>query len=83
MESGAHAAVFREAKTLRLTGNVRDISRSELYLDHKERITVAVEGAEPLYAELRLPNVHGWVVGQQVVLVIATVSQGNAWESLT
>jgi hypothetical protein len=76
-------AVFREGRNLRLTGNVSEISRSELYLDHQERVTVAVEGAEPLYAELRVPNVHGWVVGQRVVLLITIVSQGNAWESVT
>jgi hypothetical protein len=66
-----------------MSGNISEISRGELYLDHQERVTVAVDGAEPLYAELRLPNVHGWVVGQRVVLVITTVSPGNAWESLT
>lgn len=83
MESGAQAAVLREGRTLRMSGNISEISRGELYLDQQERVTVAVDGAEPLYTELRLPNVHGWIVGQRVVLVITTVSQGNAWESLT
>jgi len=41
-----------------------------LYLDHVERVTVSVEGAEPLYAELRLPNLSRWMVGQRVVVTI-------------
>ena len=83
MESSGQAALVREARSLRLTGNVSELSRSELYVDRQERITVAVEGAEPLYAELRLPNMHGWLVGQRVVLVITTASEGNAWQSFT
>ena len=83
MKSGEQVAMYREGRTLRLNGNVSEISRSELYPDRQERITVAVEGAEPLYAELRLPNVLGWMVGQRLVLVIITSSEGNVWESLT
>ena len=83
MESRGQAALVREARSLRLTGNISEISRSELYEDQQERVTVAVEGAEPLYAELRLPNMHGWLVGQRVVLVITTASEGNAWQSFT
>ena len=59
---------------LKLAGNISDISRPGLYEDHQERVTVSVEGAEPLYAELRLPNVAGWVVGQKVVVVITPAS---------
>jgi hypothetical protein len=83
MESRGQAALMREARSFRLTGNVSEISRRELYVDQQERITVAVEGAEPLYAELRLPNMHGWLVGQRVVLVITIASEGNAWQSFT
>jgi hypothetical protein len=83
MKSGEQVAMYREGRTLRLSGNVSEISRSELYQDRQERITVAVEGAEPLYAELRLPNVLGWMVGQRLVLVMITTSEGNVWESLT
>ena len=57
-------------ESLKLAANVIDISRPGLYADHQERVTLCVEGAEPLYAELRLPNRPGWTVGQRVVLVI-------------
>jgi hypothetical protein len=55
---------------LKLNGNISEISRPGLYLDSVERVTVGVEGAEPLYAELRLPNQPGWTVGQKVVVTI-------------
>jgi hypothetical protein len=56
--------------SLKLTGNISEISRPGLYLDSVERVTVLVEGAEPLYAELRLPNQPGWRLGQKVVVTI-------------
>jgi hypothetical protein len=58
------------APGVKLTGNISEISRAGLYMDRVERITVCVEGAEPLYAELRLPNVSGWTIGQKVVVTI-------------
>lgn len=60
---------------MRLAGQVSEISRSGLYVDHQERVTVLVQGAEPLYAELRVPNEQGWSIGQKVtVTVMATES---------
>jgi hypothetical protein len=55
---------------VKLLGNITEISRAGLYEDHRERVTVSVEGAEPLYAELRLPNKEGWNVGQRLLIVI-------------
>lgn len=52
---------------LRLIGHISDIS---LYADYQEWVTVSVDEAEPLYAELRLRNHAGWVVGQKVLVVI-------------
>jgi len=57
-------------ETLRLTGSVIEVSRRGLYLDERERITVAVEGAEPLYAEIRVPNTQGWVLGQKLMVIM-------------
>lgn len=56
--------------SISLLGNVSEISRAGLYEDRRERITVAVEGAEPLYAELRLLNDKGWIVGQRLKIII-------------
>ena len=58
---------------LELNGTVTEISRSVLYGDDQERVTLSVEGAEPLYAELRLPNKHGWTVGDKLVISIMSV----------
>jgi hypothetical protein len=56
--------------SVKLTGSISEISRPGLYMDAVERVTVSVEGAEPLYAELRLPNLSRWAVGQRVVVTI-------------
>jgi hypothetical protein len=69
--------------SLRLVGNVSEISRAGLYCDRQERVTVSVRGAEPFYAELRLPNQHGWMVGQSVVVTIAVVESGDSREVIT
>lgn len=63
-----------KAARLRLLGNLSDISRPGLSPDRLERVTVSVDGAEPLYGELRLPNTLGWSLGQRVVVVIMTAS---------
>jgi len=69
--------------SVRLVGNISEISRPGLYADHRERVTVSVEGAEPLYAELRLPNEQGWKVGQKVMVSIAPARPGDTWEATT
>ena len=56
--------------SIKFPGNISEISRPGLYMDKVERVTVSVEGAEPLYAELRLPNVSRWTLGQKVVVTI-------------
>ena len=67
---------------LTLLGNVSEISRGGLYADKRERVTVAVEGAEPLYAELRLPNDIGWIVGQKVKVTIALAAPGESADTI-
>lgn len=69
--------------SVRMTGNITEISRPGLYSDHRERVTVSVEGAEPLYAELRLPNDRGWSVGQKVMVTIAPTETEGAWGTIT
>jgi hypothetical protein len=65
--------------SLRLLSHVVEISRSGLYQDELERVTVSVEGAEPLYAELRLPNTMRWRIGQKVVVMIMAASAETEW----
>jgi len=66
--------------SLRLVGNISDVSRRGLYSDQMERVTVFVEGAEPLYAELRLPNTVGWGVGQKVLVMIIPAAPEAKWD---
>ena len=67
------------SSSVQLLGNVSEISRSGLYEDHRERITVAVEGAEPLYAEIRLRNDKGWAVGQRLKVIIVPAVSDEIW----
>ena len=57
------------AASVKLNGGISEISRQGS-IDHVERVTVLAEGAEPLYAEIRLPNLSRWTVGQRVVVTI-------------
>lgn len=63
---------------VKLAGNVSEISRPGLYADRRERITVSIDGAEPLYAELRLPNDQKWSLGQRVMVTIVPADSENA-----
>jgi hypothetical protein len=67
---------------VRLIGNITEISRAGLYSDRQERVTVSVEGAEPLYAELRLPNKQGWAVGQRVMVTIVPTATHQVWAGI-
>jgi len=58
-----------------LIASVIEVSRSGIYFHKRERVTLSVDGAEPLYCELRLPNKHGWAMGQQMVVTIAPMGK--------
>lgn len=60
--------------SLQLSGTVSDIHRPGLYPGEVEQVTVSVDGADPLYAELRLPNRLRWSLGQKIVVVIVALS---------
>lgn len=70
------------ASMVKLAGNITEISRAGLYEDHRERVTVSVEGAEPLYAELRLPRKEGWTLGQKMLIVIVP-AELDQWDQVT
>ncbi len=54
---------------LKFTGIVTQILPANVYFD-QERLTVTIEGGEPLYAELRIPNTHKWILGQRLTITI-------------
>jgi hypothetical protein len=54
---------------------VTDVLHRGLRPDQPEYVTFLVEGAEPLWAEIRLPNTHGWRVGERVSIAIIPVLQ--------
>jgi hypothetical protein len=81
IEREGRGGAFVNTHDLRLVGKISDISRAGLYGDHQELVTVSVEGAEPLYAELRLPNHARWVLGQKVLVVIVPASPDGLSDS--
>jgi hypothetical protein len=76
IKHGLERGTVVNTQSVSLDARIGNISQACLYEDQQERMTVEVEGAEPLYAELRLLNQHGWVVGQKVLVVIMTVASG-------
>jgi len=60
--------------SISLIGHVSEISRGRMYEDQRERVTVVVEGAEPLCAELRLRNYRGRIFGQKLEIAIGPAS---------
>jgi hypothetical protein len=63
------------AKKLLLDGRVTEVLHRGLQPDQPQYVTIFVEGAEPLWAEIRLPNKHGWKVGERVSISIISVLQ--------
>jgi hypothetical protein len=78
-------------KEVVLSGTVTEVSRSEIFVpgsnvqrlswDQEERVTFSVEGAGSLWAELRIPNRHGWAVGERVAISIVSVEQKQIKEA--
>jgi hypothetical protein len=64
-------------RAVQLVGNISETSQGRLYEDHRERVTVLVEGADPLYSELRVRNDQGWRVGQRVMVTIVPASSAE------
>ena len=65
--SGAVAEVSRPG--------IHTLSRSSggLTVDQDEQVTFLIEGAVPLWAELRIPNNHRWIVGDRVAISIVSL----------
>jgi hypothetical protein len=57
-------------KEMILSGRVTNVSRCRFSLDQGEQVTFTVDDAVPLWAEVRLPNSHGWVVGDLLSISI-------------
>ena len=70
-------------KNVVLSGTVTEVSRPGLYIrslsidgfPQDEQVTFFIEGAMPLWAELRIPNNNGWMVGDRVAISIVSVEQ--------
>jgi hypothetical protein len=68
-------------KEIVLSGSVTDVSRQCVDLHYGEQVTFAIEGAVPLWAEVRVPNNRGWVVGDRVSICIVSEETNAAREA--
>ena len=64
-----------------LSGSVTDICHPRMTSEYGEQVTFAIDGAVPLWAELRVPNRHGWVVGDRVSISIVSAERNPAREA--
>jgi hypothetical protein len=64
-----------QEKEMVLRGTVTDVSSPRYGLDCSEQVTFSIDGAEPFWAEVRLPNQHGWVVGDRLSISIGSIEK--------
>lgn len=64
-------------KEIVLSGSVTDVSRPRAE-SHGEQVTFAIDEAVPLWAEVRVPNRHGWVVDDRVSISIVYAERNSA-----
>ena len=57
-------------KEMVLSGTVTDVSPASVASDYSEQVTFSIADAVPLWAEVRVQNRHGWVVGDRVSICI-------------
>jgi hypothetical protein len=65
-------------KEIVLSGRVTDVSRPRI---DGEQVTFAIDDAVPLWAEVRVPNRNGWVVGDRVSISIVSAEGRPAREA--
>jgi hypothetical protein len=63
-----------EKNKIVLSGTVTDVSVPRF---DGEQVTFAIDGAVPLWAEVRVPNRHGWVVGERVSISIVSAERNS------
>jgi sRNA-binding carbon storage regulator CsrA len=68
----------RKKKETVLSGTVTDVSRPRV---DGEQVTFAIDGAVPLWAEVRVPNRHGWVIGDRVSISIVSAERNPVREA--
>ena len=70
-----------EKKEIVLSGSVSDVSRPRVESGYGEQVTFAIDGAVPLWAEVRVTNRHGWAVGDRVSISIVSAEKNPAREA--
>jgi hypothetical protein len=64
-----------EEKSMLLFGVVSEVCSPGYGSVRREYVTFSVAGAEPLWADFRVPNDHGWTVGDAVAISVVLVGR--------
>jgi len=68
-------------KEIILSGRVPDVSPASVDSDYAEQVTFSIEEAVPLWAEVRVQNRDGWVVGDRVSICIVCAERDSATQA--
>jgi len=60
---------FHETNIIRLAGTVRKVIDRSV-LNEPRQVQISFAGADYLYDELRIPNIHKWEVGEGIEVTI-------------
>jgi hypothetical protein len=64
-----YSGEFMTKDTITLAGTIRKIVDRSM-VNQPQRVQIFLEGADALYNELRIPNVHNWNVGKGIEVTI-------------
>jgi hypothetical protein len=68
----------QKKKEIVLAGMVTDVSPASVDSGYGEQVTFSIEDAVPLWAEVRVQNRDGWVVGDRVSICIVSAERNSA-----
>jgi len=69
---------MNEEKSVLLHGVVTEVCSPGYDPVRREYVTFSIAGAEPLWAEFRVPNYNGWTVGDAVAISVVLVGRKPA-----
>jgi hypothetical protein len=73
--------VMSHKKEIILSGWVTDVSPASVGSGYTEQVTFSIEDAVPLWAEVRVQNRDGWVVGDQVSICIVCAERDSTTQA--
>ena len=70
---------MKTQREIRLSGTVRKLI-DQARVGEPEQAHIGLDGAGYLYDEVRVPNVYGWSIGEQIEVIIRPQSSTDFFE---